>query len=360
VSLQVSRRRWEKSRVESERVAKHAGGGEPAEISLAAPPRGVPSPARGARTLRVSVTDRCDLRCRYCMPAGAPDLAPREDLPTLEETAGVVSWLAARLGLERIKLTGGEPLVRRGIPSLVRMLAAIPGVCEVSMTSNGTRLAGQARALRAAGLARVNVSLDTLDPVRYRRLTRGGDVRRVLDGIAAARDAGLAPVKLNAVLRASAWREDVPALLDFASGNRLEIRFIELMRTGTQAAWAAGELIEAAEVRAWLEERATLRRLPARVAAPARRTLVRWRGRDVSVGWITPVSHPFCAACDRLRLDARGRLLRCLMEPLPLALLALLRDGRDAVAEEAVARYLAGKRPPAAMGSGQAMRAIGG
>lgn len=271
----------------------------------------------------------------------------------------MVAWLVAWIGIETVKLTGGEPLVRRGLVALVRSLRGIPGLREISMTTNGTLLAGHAAALRAAGLTRVNVSLDTTDPSRFADLTRGGDVSRVVAGIEAATAAGLAPVKLNAVLRRSSWRQDVPLLLDYAAARGLEIRFIELMHTGTEAAWAASESIAAAEVLDWLTRQGTVQPLPGPVAAPARRTRVVWRGNELAVGWITPVSCAFCANCERLRLDARGRLLRCLMDPTPLSLRQALAEGDDR-AIAAITDYLAGKRPPVAMSSSHAMRAIGG
>ena len=316
--------------------------------------------AAGAATLRVSVTDRCNLRCAYCMPEEGVPLVPRGEIPTLTELAGAVEWLVARYEVDRVKVTGGEPLVRGGVPAFVSKVAAIPGVREVSMTTNGTRLAGMAAELAAAGLARVNVSLDTLDPARFRELTRGGRVEEVLEGIDAALEAGLTPLKLNSVLRRSAYREDVPALLDLASRKAVEIRFIELMHTGTEAAWAISERVTGATVREWLEsEGAVIAPLPDRPNAPARRTAVSWRGRDVVAGWIDPVSHSFCDDCDRLRLDARGRLRRCLMDDQAIPLVDLLR--RDEVAvEEAVAAYVAGKQAPVAMTIGSAMASIGG
>ena len=321
------------------------------------PPR---TPDPGPRLLRLSVTDRCNLRCRYCMPAAGVASVPHDELPTLEELADAVAWLAGRCGVDRVKLTGGEPLVRKGVVGLVRALSTLPGVREVSLTTNGTGLPALARPLAEAGLARVNVSLDTLDADRFAALTRGGDVAEVVAGIDAALAAPLRPVKLNAVLRASAWRDDVPALLDFAAERGLEIRFIELMRTGTEVAWALREFVSAAWVKGLLEAEGRLRPLPAPVSAPARRTLATWRGREVVVGWITPVSHAFCDACDRLRLDARGRLRRCLMDPVALPLVDLLRAGDEAGALAGVARYLEGKRAPGAMDSGAPMIAIGG
>jgi cyclic pyranopterin phosphate synthase len=285
---------------------------------------------------------------------------PKCELPSRAELVRAVAWLVEHCDVDRLKITGGEPLVYRGVVDLVRSAAALEGIREISMTTNGTRLTERAASLKASGLTRVNVSLDTLDERRFAELTRGGDLRRVLSGISAARSAGLAPVKLNSVLRRSSWRQDVPALLDFAAGERLEIRFIELMRTGTETAWAESEAVAADGVRSFLERGGRLNPLPTPTGASARRTLARWRGRDVVVGWITPISHSFCAACDRLRLDARGQLRRCLMDPLTLPLVPLLREGRGEEALHAVAGFLAGKRAPEAMDSAVPMRALGG
>jgi len=293
------------------------------------------------------------------MPAGGVELVRHDDLLGLEELAGVVRWLDATLGVAKVKLTGGEPLARRGLPGLVEALRAIAGVREISMTTNGSLLAARADELRDAGLHRVNVSLDTLDPERFARLTRGGRLADAVAGIDAALAAGLVPVKLNAVLLASSWREDVPALLDFAASRGVEIRFIELMRTGTEARWAASELVPAAAVQGWLGGLAPLEPVPGPPSAPARRTRVRWRGQTLTVGWITPQSHPFCSSCNRLRLDARGRLRRCLMDPLPLDLARLLaRD--ETVARRRLRAYLDGKRPPEGMTTHLPMVAVGG
>ena len=319
--------------------------------------------AAGAATLRVSVTDRCNLRCAYCMPEAGVPLLPRGEIPSLPELASAVAWLASRYGVDRIKVTGGEPLVRGGVPAFVAKVAAIPGVREVSMTTNGTRLAPAARELAAAGLARVNVSLDTLDPARFRELTRGGRVEEVLEGIDAALEAGLVPLKINSVLRGSSFREDVPGLLALAAAKGVKIRFIELMHTGTEAAWAIAERVTGAAVREWLvAEGARITPLPARPNAPARRTAISWRGLEVEAGWIDPVSHSFCDDCDRLRLDARGRLRRCLMDDMAFPLVDLLRKGEvaEAEVEEAARSYVAGKQPPIAMTIGSTMASIGG
>jgi cyclic pyranopterin phosphate synthase len=294
------------------------------------------------------------------MPEEGVPLLPRGEIPPLSELASAVEWLVARYGVDRVKVTGGEPLVRGGVPAFVAKVSAIPGVREVSMTTNGTRLPGIAAELAAAGLARVNVSLDTVDPERFRELTRGGRVEEVLEGIDAALAAGLTPLKINSVLRRTSFREDVPGLLALAAGKGVEIRFIELMHTGTEADWALAERVTGATVREWLAaEGARITALPARPNAPARRTAIAWNGIEIEAGWIDPVSHSFCDDCDRLRLDARGRLRRCLMDDQVFPLVDLLRRGEASVAE-AASDYVARKQPPTAMTIGSTMASIGG
>lgn len=316
------------------------------------------SAARGAVSLRVSVTERCDLACRYCRTGR--ERAPSDgDLPSLDRLLGAVVWSVRRLGVARVKLTGGEPLLRPGVVDFVRRLAAEPGIDEISLTTNGTRLEACAADLARAGLSRVNVSLDTLDPARFRALTRGGAVGRVRAGIDAALAAGLSPVKLNAVLRRSTFERDVPALLAFAARRGLEVRFIELMRTGDAGAFSDGEFVSSGAVRA----RLGLEGVPGAAASgsgPARRLRVRFGCGDVATGWIEPVSHAFCGGCRRLRLDARGTLRRCLMDPEPFALLGRLERDADDRLEDDLGRFLAGKRPPASFETARSMAAIGG
>jgi GTP 3',8-cyclase len=312
------------------------------------------------RSLRVSVTDRCNFRCRYCMPSGGVPKVVHSDLLSLEELADLVTWLVQRLGIERIKLTGGEPLVRRGINELVQQIARIPGVHEVSLTTNGSHLQQHAAELKAAGLARVNVSLDSLDPDRFHQLTRGGRLQETLSGIAAAIAAGLTPLKLNSVLQRSTWKQDIPALLDYAAANGLELRFIELMRTGTARPWCDSEYIAASRVQLWLSEQGNIRPTLCDQRGPARPSLISWRGTLLSVGWITPRSHPFCSTCDRLRLDARGRLYRCLMDAEHFDIAATFSSSGYGEVEERLADYLAGKGAPLGMDNENAMSLIGG
>jgi cyclic pyranopterin phosphate synthase len=321
-------------------------------------PDGSRSPPEGV--LRLSVTDRCNFRCRYCMPAEGVPMLRHADLLGFERLTETAAWLCRERGVRRIKLTGGEPLVRAGVVDLVRELARIPGVDEVSATTNGSRLSALAPALRSAGLARVNVSIDSLDADRFDRLTRGGRLGDTVAGIDAAIREGLTPVKLNTVLLASSWREDVPAVLDFARRRGLEARFIELMRTGTEVSWAESEFVSAEVVRAELGLDGRPEEGDARSSGPARTTRTRWRGAPIRVGWITPRSHPFCDGCNRLRMDARGRLRRCLMDPNAFELAAALSREHDDVVRDGLDVYLAGKTPSSSMDSALPMVSVGG
>jgi cyclic pyranopterin phosphate synthase len=317
-----------------------------------------PASLHRLRRLRLSVTDRCNYRCLYCMPKqGVPSLACADLLP-LEEMARHVAWLCSYAGIESVKLTGGEPLVRKGISGLIEQLAALPAIREVSLTTNGSLLASMAEDLMAAGLRRVNISLDSLDADRFTEITRGGRLQHTLEGIAAAQQVGLTPIKLNTVLRRSTWKQEMPALLDYAAGIGAEIRFIELMRMGTERAWCGSEFVSIDEVRNRFGTEILLEDRPG--SAPAQRTLLGWKGSIVTVGWITPRSHPFCRRCDRLRMDARGLLRRCLMDSATLDLPHLLSTMDGHSARRGFARYIAGKVQPRTMESPFAMSQIGG
>jgi cyclic pyranopterin phosphate synthase len=310
------------------------------------------------RLLRLSVTNLCNFRCRYCMPVKGVEKVAHHDLLPLETLVELVQWLSANSGIDRVRITGGEPLVRPGIEYLIEKLSALPEMREVSLTTNASLLPQRARGLKAAGLNRVNISLDSLDEDRFADVTRGGSLKSTLAGIQAAQEAGLTPIKLNAVLRRSTWKQDVPLLLDFAASSGFEIRFIELMRTGTERDWCESEIISVDEVCNGLDAEI----LPAeeQTPTPARRTLVNWRGTRLTVGWITPRSHPFCQNCERLRMDARGRIRRCLIDPTTLDLPHVLGTMDGLAARQEFQSYIHGKVPPLAMDSHVAMSQIGG
>ena len=293
--------------------------------------------------LRVSVTDRCNLRCLYCLPAEAAFPFGDRDFLSPAEFEAIVRPLA-RLGIRRLRLTGGEPLVRRDIIEIVRRLKAIPGIEDLALSTNGTELARLAVRLREAGLDRVNVSLDSLEPETFREITRRGDLERVWEGIEAALAAGLAPVKLNAVLLAGHNLGEVERLAALTLERPLEVRFIEMMPTASNAAIQPGEYVSCAVARQRIEARYG----PLAAAeggagnGPARR--FRIAGAVGRVGFITPLSHTFCSDCNRLRMTARGELRLCLFaeRTYPLRHLLAAPQPEEAVAEE-VLRILAEK-----------------
>jgi cyclic pyranopterin phosphate synthase len=230
---------------------------------------------------------------------------------------------------------------------------------EVTLTTNGSRLHDLALPLKEAGLSRVNVSLDTLNPTRFRELT-GGDLEDTLQGIDAAIEAGLTPLKLNAVLMQDHWQEDVPALIRFAQERNLEVRFIELMQIGPDGSWAREQFIPATEVTEFLQGQGEIVKLSHRMGSPARQMLFRRNGDEVKIGWITPESEAFCEGCNRLRLDSHGRLRRCLMDAQTFDLVEMLTDRGEIEATAALEAYLSGKHAPDFMQSDNQMVAVGG
>jgi cyclic pyranopterin phosphate synthase len=263
---------------------------------------------RAHNNLRVSVTDRCNLRCTYCMPEDVV-FRDKSELLTFEEIAAFVR-VAAGLGIDKVRLTGGEPLMRRGLPELVRLVVGIPGIQDVGMTTNGLLLARQARELYAAGLRRLNVSLDTLDPGRFRELTRRDGVEEVVAGLLAAKEAGFGPIKVNAVAVRGFIEHDAVPLAKFCREYGFELRFIEYMPIGAEA-WERAKCFFAHELLELLErEVAPLAPAPDYdPKAPAMDFDYADGGR---VGVIASVSRPFCASCNRLRLTADGKLRNCL------------------------------------------------
>lgn len=285
---------------------------------------------RAINYLRVSVTDRCNLRCVYCMPAGGIDKQTHGEILRYEEIALVVR-AAAELGVRKVRLTGGEPLARLGLPDLVRMLAAIPGIDDLSMTTNGTLLARYAQALAEAGLRRVNISLDTLRPERFEQITRFGRLDDVWAGMAAAQAAGLAPIKLNMVVVRGINDDEVVDLARRTLSDGWHVRFIELMPIGANVGWAGDGTVPIKEVRGQIEAslgplEATDANLPAG-NGPAR--YYRLPGAAGTVGFIGAMSEHICRTCNRLRLTADGRLRPCLMSDDELDLRPALRAGVD-------------------------------
>lgn len=296
---------------------------------------------RAIRYVRLSVTDRCDLRCAYCM-AERQRFLPKDEVLSVEQLDRLASSFV-RLGARRIRLTGGEPLVRRDVMDLVRRLSrhlASGALEELTLTTNGTRLAEHAAALAGHGVRRVNVSLDTRDPETYRRLTRGGDVGRALEGVAAAKAAGLA-VKINAVALAEDNAGELPVLIAWAHGEGHEISLIEAMPIGEIGADRTAQFLSLADVRRGLEARWTLTPLAKRTAGPARYVRVEETGG--TLGFITPMTHNFCGDCNRVRVTCTGRLYLCLGQEDHADLAGALAEGGEAAVERAIRDAVARK-----------------
>ncbi len=276
--------------------------------------------------LRISVTDRCNLRCAYCLPVD-PDWLPRPEILSYEEIARVVR-VAARAGVRKVRLTGGEPLARRGLTGLVREIAAIPGIADVALTTNGTLLAPIAGELAEAGLRRVNVSLDTIDPVRFERMLGRGLLSAVLEGIDAALAAGLHPVRVNVVLVRGVNDDETVRLAGWGREKGVEVRFIELMPLGNGAGWDLSRVVTGAATKALVDSAWPLVR---DAAADPRATSRRYLYADGAgaVGFVNTVSEPFCSACRRLRLTADGTIRACLRGEEETDLKAPMREGAD-------------------------------
>lgn len=278
--------------------------------------------------LRVSVTDRCNIRCVYCMPATNVRFMPRSELLTFEEIERFVG-VAARLGVRTVRLTGGEPLVRRELPQLVARLVRVPGIDEIALTTNGILLAEQAEALKAAGLHRLNISLDALSEETFTRISRREGLERVLEGIFAARRAGFERIRLNAVAMRGISEPELVPLGQFARQHAFELRFIEYMPLDADGAWDDSQVLSGREIRARLEEAlGPLEPLPVlRPSQPAvDYEFVDGQGR---VGFINPVTEPFCEQCNRLRLTAEGQVRNCLFSTTEWDARAVLRGGRS-------------------------------
>jgi cyclic pyranopterin phosphate synthase len=286
--------------------------------------------------LRISVTDRCNLRCTYCMPEEVVFM-DRGELLSFEEITRFVC-IAAPMGIDKIRLTGGEPLMRRELPRLVTMLCAVAGIRDVGLTTNGLLLADHAQALHDAGLRRINVSLDTLDPGRFRQLTRRDGLEKVIEGILAAKRAGFDPVKVNAVSIRGVTEHEVVPLAHFARQHGLELRFIEYMPIGADA-WERDKVYFAHEILEQLE-REVAPLAPAKDYDPRAPAMdFEYADGGGRVGIIASVSRPFCRTCNRVRLTADGKLRNCLFALDEVDVKGLLRGGAP---EGAIAEVIRG------------------
>lgn len=298
--------------------------------------------AAGAATLRVSVTDRCNLRCTYCMPEGGVELLPPTEVLSNEEILRVTR-VAVSLGIRKVRITGGEPLVRRGIRNLVGAIAAIPGVRDLSLTTNGLLLAEACAGLKAAGLQRVNVSLDTLQPDVFRQITRRSGLDRVLAGIDAARRVGLEPVKVNVVALRGINDGELLGFAEFAQERGVTVRFIEFMPANGEGGWERSRLLSAADILATIGAHYAL--VPddaSRDAGPSRSFLLPGGG---SIGVISPLTDHFCGTCNRLRLTAEGKLRSCLFSDEETDVRGLLRSGADDRALSLAIQGAAARKP---------------
>jgi cyclic pyranopterin phosphate synthase len=286
--------------------------------------------------LRVSVTDRCNFRCRYCMPAEGMPWIDRDEILSFEEIERLVRLLVA-LGIEDVRLTGGEPLVRREFPALVSRLAAIEGIRDLSLTTNGYLLEAQAEALVRAGIDRVNVSIDSLARARFFEITRRDALERVLAGLEAiAAFPQVGPIKVNAVPMPGFGEDDVLRFCRLARRDGFQVRFIEFMPLDGDRAWRTDDVLTGAEVRAMVERAHPLRERPREPHATAR--VFEFADGEGEIGFINPVSEPFCADCNRLRLTADGRLRTCLFSRHETDLRGPLREGAEDAELERIVR----------------------
>ena len=278
---------------------------------------------RTIRDLRISVTDRCNFRCTYCMPEEGMQWLPRSEVLTFEEIERLAAIFVQRFDVDGLRLTGGEPTVRAHLPVLVRKLAAL-GV-DLAMTTNGATLANLAHELREAGLRRINISLDTLQRDKFERMTRRDELERVLQGIDAAKEAGFAPVKINAVVERGVNDDEIVDLAGFGRERGVEVRFIEFMPLDATGHWMNDKVVGQDEIVAAIHAVHPLEVVPARGAAPANT----WRYLDGggTVGVIPTVTKPFCGDCDRVRLTADGQFRTCLFATTEFDLRQLMRDG---------------------------------
>ncbi|MEX2169637.1 MAG: GTP 3',8-cyclase MoaA [Pirellulales bacterium] len=296
-------------------------------------------------SLRISVTDRCNIRCFYCMPLEDVRFLPRAEILSFEEITRFAR-IAAEMGVRKLRLTGGEPLVRAELSKLIASLAAIDGIDDLALTTNGILLVDQAFALRDAGLKRLNISLDTLSEATFQRISRREGIDRVLAGIEAAQRAGFDSIRLNAVAIRGITEDDIAPLAGFARDRGLELRFIEYMPLDAEGKWDTNQVLSGAKIREILEtEFGPL--VPARRDDPSQPALdFEFADSIGRIGFINPVTQPFCGDCNRLRLTAEGQIRNCLFSTVEWDARALLRGGgSDDELEQLVRDCVAAKKP---------------
>jgi GTP 3',8-cyclase len=290
--------------------------------------------------LRLSVTDRCDLRCHYCMPQGFSDFETPEQWLNFDEIERVVAAFG-RLGVHRVRITGGEPLVRKNLPQLAQRLSALPGIDDLSLSSNAVQLGKHATALYQGGVRRLNISLDTLRPERFSAITQG-KLDKVLDGLMAAKAAGFAPIKINMVVMKGVNDDEVEEMVRFCLEHDFTLRFIETMPMGDTGRNAADHYLPLDEVKQRLQQ--TFELVPGVMPGGGPARYMQVAGTDLKIGFITPMSQHFCETCNRVRLTVDGNLLLCLGQENSLALRPLLRGGvNDEALEHAIVEAIARK-----------------
>ncbi|HEC28441.1 MAG TPA: GTP 3',8-cyclase MoaA [Gammaproteobacteria bacterium] len=290
--------------------------------------------------VRLSVTDQCDLRCFYCMPKGFNDYQEPGNWLTFDEIERVMRAFS-ELGTRRVRITGGEPLIRKNLPRLASQLHRIPGISDLSLSTNATRLNRQSQALKDAGISRMNVSLDTLNPERFKDIT-GGKLEKVLSGLMAAKEAGFKPVKINMVLMRGINDDEIEGMVEFCIEHDFTLRFIETMPMGNTGRSASKQYIDLGQVRKRLEKSYSLIDSTMPGGGPAR--YVKIGGTDLRIGFITPISQHFCETCNRVRLSAEGTLYMCLGQSHSYQLRPLLRNGAtDEELKEAICQAIAMK-----------------
>lgn len=281
--------------------------------------------SRPVKDLRISVTDRCNFRCLYCMPLDEYDWIDKKEILSFEEIARLAG-LFVELGVDKIRLTGGEPLVRRNLDRLVGKLASIDRLKDLCLTTNGALLSEQVGALKRAGLNRVNVSVDTLDPDKFKRITKRGELSKVLEGLFAAKDHGLQPIKINAVVERGINDDDILDLVEFSRENGFGIRFIEYMDVGNSNDWTTEKLVPKKEILAKISARYPLKEI-GRDQGSAPSVDYQFIDGRGDLGVIASVTEPFCSSCTRVRLTADGKLVTCLFSQVGHDLKGLLRKG---------------------------------